>query len=393
MENVKRWGAGIVGVLIFVGSKLSWVLALLKLVKIPSLISMFIMLGTYALIFGWRFAVAIVYLIFIHEMGHLVAAKWKGIQTSPAIFIPFVGAAISIKEDQIKDAKTEAFIAYGGPLAGLISFLPAIPLYYGTGDPIWGLMIYLGAFLNLFNLIPISPLDGGRIITAFSTKVWLVGLIILVILAIKFSNPLMYFILIIGGITWYNRMTEGRKIELLRHEKSLYEKAIENIYSWADRMKNHEGYSFDYVHYSLQSDYNWLGTEVERLEKQRDNLPFWKRKEINRMEAEIHSVRDQRMLLHSFLAELRDRNMDTQEDNQEQYWHSMDEKVSKSIEKDFNVQEVEEKLQRLKTYYQTDTKTKMIWISLYIILLAVLGGFMWLGEGIMNSLTGYPSID
>ncbi|MCK9911988.1 hypothetical protein MXD81_22730, partial [Microbacteriaceae bacterium K1510] len=85
-----------------------------------------------------------VYLIFVHEMGHLVAAKQKGIRTSPAVFIPFVGALISMKE-QPRDAATEAYLAYGGPLAGLISFLPAIPLYVWTGEPFWAMVVSLGA--------------------------------------------------------------------------------------------------------------------------------------------------------------------------------------------------------------------------------------------------------
>src|SRR5699024_4522871 len=130
----------------------------------------------YAAFFGWQLAVVLVYLLLVHESGHLVAARQKGIKTSPAYFIPFVGAVISMKE-RPKDAATEAYLAYGGPLAGLISFLPAVLLYSWTGAPVWLLVIFLGAFLNLLNMLPVSPLDGGRIVTVLSTKIWFLGLL------------------------------------------------------------------------------------------------------------------------------------------------------------------------------------------------------------------------
>src|SRR5699024_5809054 len=96
------WG-WIVAIGVFLAAKLKWVLAIFKIGKFATLASMFVSLGGYALIFGWKFAFAIVYLIFIHEMGHLVAAKIKKIPTSPAIFIPFMGAAIGMDPKKIKD--------------------------------------------------------------------------------------------------------------------------------------------------------------------------------------------------------------------------------------------------------------------------------------------------
>ena len=102
-------------------SKLKWVFAIFKLAKFSTVFSMFLSLGAYAVIYGWQFGVALIYLLFIHEMGHLWAAKRKGIPTSPAIFIPFMGALIGMKE-MPKNAKDEAYIAYMGPLFGLLSF-------------------------------------------------------------------------------------------------------------------------------------------------------------------------------------------------------------------------------------------------------------------------------
>ena len=89
---------------------------------------MFLSLGAYAVIYGWQFGVALIYLLFIHEMGHLWAAKRKGIPTSPAIFIPFMGALIGMKE-MPKNAKDEAYIAYMGPLSDYFHFTGYSTLY------------------------------------------------------------------------------------------------------------------------------------------------------------------------------------------------------------------------------------------------------------------------
>ena len=111
----------------------------------------------------------------------------KNFPTSPAIFIPFMGALIGMKE-MPKNAKDEAYIAYMGPLFGLLSFLPAIPLYMITKEPFWALIILLGSMINFFNLIPVSPLDGGRIISVVSTKIWGAGLVLLLGYSIYFKS-------------------------------------------------------------------------------------------------------------------------------------------------------------------------------------------------------------
>src|SRR5699024_8114982 len=99
----------------------------------------------------------------------------------------FMGAAIGIDPKKIKNAETEFFVAYGGPLAGLISIIPAVALYFMTQEPYWGLVIQLGALINLFNLFPVSPLDGGRIVTVLSTKIWFIGLLALI--PVLFISP------------------------------------------------------------------------------------------------------------------------------------------------------------------------------------------------------------
>jgi len=140
--------------------------------------SMLFMIWTYSWFFGWLFAVGFVVLIFVHEMGHVVAAKWVGIPVTAPIFIPFIGASILMKQNP-RDAWTEALMAYGGPLAGCIGswicWYAAIQFQQH-----WLMAVASASFvINLFNMIPIPPLDGGRICAAVSPWFWCIGLVML----------------------------------------------------------------------------------------------------------------------------------------------------------------------------------------------------------------------
>ena len=216
---------------VFLATKLKFVLAIVKFAKLQTLISMFLSLGFYAAVFGWKFGVALIYVLFIHEMGHLVAARMKGIRTSPAIFVPFMGAVIGIDPKAIKDAETESFIAYGGPLAGLLSIIPAIPLYLYTEEPLFALIIYLGAFLNLFNLLPVSPLDGGRIVASLSTALWGLGIALLIVLNFVMPGPMLLLITVIGGISWITHLMRGRKKKQFEEEINDIDRELRKL-SW-----------------------------------------------------------------------------------------------------------------------------------------------------------------
>jgi Zn-dependent protease len=162
--------------------------------------SMLLMIGIYAWMFGWLFAVGFVVLLFVHEMGHVIAAKWLGIPVSAPLFIPFFGAAIIMKQNP-RDAWTEALMAYGGPLAGCIGswICWAIALRWGQD---WLMAVASVSFvLNLFNMIPVPPLDGGRICAAVSPWFWIIGLLLL-------GAALFYFhsltsIIIIGLVLYW----------------------------------------------------------------------------------------------------------------------------------------------------------------------------------------------
>lgn len=185
----RKWKTlGGLGVLLATfGGKLKFLIPLLKLGKLGGTIwSMALMVGAYALIYPWTFAIGLVMMLLIHEMGHVWAARRKGLPVSAPAFIPFLGALITLKQ-QPKDAETEAFIAYGGPLLGSLGALLALGLAKVTDyGPLYAIA-QVGFFLNLINLLPIHPLDGGRIVTAISRWLWGVGLIggLVVILYLK----------------------------------------------------------------------------------------------------------------------------------------------------------------------------------------------------------------
>jgi Zn-dependent protease len=127
--------------------------------------SMFLMIWFYSWQFGWPYATGVVVLIFVHEMGHVIAAWWLGTPVSAPVFIPFFGAYINMKQNP-RDAWTEALMAYGGPFAGCIGG--------------WLIAVASTTFvINLFNMIPVPPLDGGRICAAVSAWFWFIGLLLL----------------------------------------------------------------------------------------------------------------------------------------------------------------------------------------------------------------------
>lgn len=154
-------------------SKAKFVIGLLKL---NTLLSALVSIAFYAVFYPWTFALGFVALLFLHEMGHVWVAKRRGLQVSAPLFIPLFGALIMLKRNP-KDAETEAAIAYGGPLVGSVAALACFGLWEWTGYEVWIALAYVGFFINLFNLLPVHPLDGGRIAAAVSRWLWVVGVV------------------------------------------------------------------------------------------------------------------------------------------------------------------------------------------------------------------------
>ncbi|MBM3393112.1 MAG: site-2 protease family protein [Betaproteobacteria bacterium] len=160
--------------------------------------SMLISVVAYAFIFGWWYAAGFVLLIFVHEMGHYIAARRRGLDVGAPTFIPFVGAWIQLK-DLPHDAETEAYVGLGGPLVGTIGALVCYVMARSYHSDLLLALSYSGFFLNLFNMIPLSPFDGGRITAAISPKLWLVGAPILVALFFYRPSPLLILMALLAA--------------------------------------------------------------------------------------------------------------------------------------------------------------------------------------------------
>lgn len=152
-------------------------------------LSMMLMIVVYTYMYGWKYAVGIVLLLFVHEMGHLVASRRLGIDTSLPMFIPFVGALIQMRQEP-KDAKTESIVGIAGPVFGALGAF--VCLFFGElfGSGLLLALAYFGFLLTVFNLVPAHPLDGGRIVTAISLKLWLVGIPVMVFFSLYYFNPI-----------------------------------------------------------------------------------------------------------------------------------------------------------------------------------------------------------
>ncbi len=127
---------------------------------------------------GWLFGLGFVAMILIHELGHGYAIKREGLSAGYPIFIPFIGAMIALR-GQPRNSLVEARIAIAGPMAGTLAALGATTLFLTTDGRMYLAVAYAGFFLNLFNLVPMSPLDGGRVARMFSRRMWILGLLLL----------------------------------------------------------------------------------------------------------------------------------------------------------------------------------------------------------------------
>jgi Zn-dependent protease len=153
----------------------SWSIALLKTGG-----SMALSIAIYHYSYGWTFAIGFVVLILIHELGHVLANAYYGLKQSPPIFIPYMGAVIWLRQNP-PSAKAEAVIGIAGPIAGTLG---ALACYLVAGQihdfALRSQLTQVAAFafiMNLFNLIPCPPLDGGRVAAAITPLLWIPGVI------------------------------------------------------------------------------------------------------------------------------------------------------------------------------------------------------------------------
>jgi Zn-dependent protease len=187
------------------GAKLKVLLvALPKLKLFTTSASMLVSIAAYALIWGWSFALGFVLLLLLHELGHVIQLRREGIEASAPMFIPFLGAVIAARS-MGDDAAAEARVGLAGPILGSLATLVPLGIWLATGEEFWQALAYVGFFINLFNLLPVLPLDGGRAMAALSPWVWIVGFAGLVALTIAFPNPILILVVLFGGLESWRR--------------------------------------------------------------------------------------------------------------------------------------------------------------------------------------------
>lgn len=169
--------------------------------------SMLVSIGAYALLWGWKFAVGIVLLLFVHELGHVLELRRQGVPASAPLFIPFVGAVVGMKQ-MPADAWREAQVALAGPILGSAGALAVWGAGAALDSELLVAIAFVGFFLNLFNLLPIVPLDGGRAVAALHPAFWAVGLAGLVALTLWRPNPILLLVLVLGGLELWHRWKE-----------------------------------------------------------------------------------------------------------------------------------------------------------------------------------------
>jgi Zn-dependent protease len=203
-QKLKQW-LGPIGVVLILAAKF---FGKLKFILLPALKffplilktggTMLLSMWVYANFWGAWFAVGFVLLIFVHECGHLLAARQLGLKVGAPVFIPFMGAIIALK-DAPRNAWIEAQVGIGGPMLGTLGAGLCELIHLWTRNDMFRALAYTGFFLNLFNLAPVGFLDGGRIVTALSPWLWLVGFVILIAMTVAHPNFLLVLILVFSA--------------------------------------------------------------------------------------------------------------------------------------------------------------------------------------------------
>jgi Zn-dependent protease len=191
-------------------AKLKSVLLILGQVKLLATAgTMLVSIVAYATIWGFSFAVGFVVLLLVHEMGHVIALRREGIKASAPMFIPFMGALITARSLG-EDALAEARVGLAGPVLGSLGAAVCAVLWQITGHDYWRALAFTGFFLNLFNLLPVVPLDGGRAMAAMAPWMWFAGFAGMIALAVIFPNPIILIIVAFAGFETWKRWKQRR---------------------------------------------------------------------------------------------------------------------------------------------------------------------------------------
>lgn len=175
-------------------------------------LSIFVSLLVYDWAFGWWFAVGLIGILGLHELGHALAIRRRGLAASLPVFVPLMGAVIGLRQ-RPRDAAEEAYIAIAGPVFGLAASIGCWVLLDVSHAPVFAALAVTGFYIHLFNLLPVAPLDGGRTVAFMRAKAWIPGFLALLV-AIFYNpfagrfvfDPVALVVLVFVGSQLYSRL-------------------------------------------------------------------------------------------------------------------------------------------------------------------------------------------
>ncbi len=211
-RTARRARPGLWGLVVTLGGKLAGALGkvaagALKAFKTANVGWAVASAATYSLLFSWKFALAIMVQLFVHEYGHVHAMRRTGMKVRGMYFVPFLGA-LAVTDDAFTSRRQQAYVALNGPIWGSALVLVPLSLWAWTGAPAWAAIAAWWALVNLFNLLPIAPLDGGRVMQAFAFSyssglglaLSMLGLAVAVALASALGFSLIWLVAALGAL-------------------------------------------------------------------------------------------------------------------------------------------------------------------------------------------------
>lgn len=228
---------GLVSLLVKLGAKILPVfLKLFKGAKSLKAVLALASFGLWELFFSWQFAVLLMLTIFIHESGHVWAMRKMGMKTKGFYFVPLLGGA-AVPDDMFPSRGSESYVAIMGPIWGGLMIIPVLILWYATGNPLWAGIIGWIAMINLFNLLPILPLDGGRILRSiafsFSRKIGFIlvgaGMLFGAFITYKARLILFAFLFVLGGLEILIEARGAKKVRKFNEKLSFLQKVFPGV--------------------------------------------------------------------------------------------------------------------------------------------------------------------
>lgn len=178
--------------------------------SIECMVSLWLSFATYEAVFNRAWAWGIILTLFVHEMGHMLAARMVRMRTTLPIFIPFLGAVVALPET-VRQGRAESAVALGGPALGGAVAGVMLAIYCWSGEERYLFWAYLGTQFNLFNLVPCYPLDGGRIAEGISRYAWWGGILLMLVGVWLWRQPF-FLLFVLVALYRYKSLVPDRQL-------------------------------------------------------------------------------------------------------------------------------------------------------------------------------------